>query len=89
MIGEFIRSYVKSKPIFKTYFFTLSKLVEQAKIHSFSNFQVHTNLSYKKNYQNHINDKSRDYSALDDPLKRKFCFRKILKITTIKLYKIL
>ena len=46
MIGEIFHSYVKSKPIFKINFFSLSKLVEQAEIRLFYDFQVYTNLNY-------------------------------------------
>ena len=43
--AKFVRSYVKSKTVFKIHFFSLSKLIEQAKIRLHYDFQVYINFS--------------------------------------------
>ena len=48
MIGKYVRSYVKSKALFKTHFFYLSKLGEQAKIRLHYKFQIYINFSLIK-----------------------------------------
>ena len=67
MIGKVIRSYVKSKTMFKIHYYSLSKLAEQVKIHLI--YIVLKFFIYSKNFLlgKIILSKSRDYSALDDP----------------------
>ena len=83
---KIFHSYVKSKPIFKIHFFSLSKLVEQAEIRLFYDFQVCTNLNYL-NYKKLIQSykiESRDFnSALDDPKKRQKIFIRPAKVNFV------